>query len=65
MSKMPKCGIWLAVSFIFLMLFLDDDQEAFLQEYRERLLEEEQMIRDFAWERPRYMWEELKILEDF
>lgn len=49
MSKMPKRGIWLAVSFIFLMLFLDGDQEAFLQEYRERLLEEEQMIRDFAW----------------
>lgn len=43
----------------------DSEQEAVLQEYRERLLEEEQMIRDFAWERPRYMWEELKILEDF
>lgn len=33
------------------------------QSSRNRLLEEEQMIRDFAWERPGYMREELKVFD--
>lgn len=43
----------------------ESQQADSLQEYRERLLKEEQIIRNFALERPAYMREELKILDEF
>lgn len=44
---------------------LEEQQAELLEEYREHLQEEEEEIKNFARERPAYMEEELKVLEDF
>ncbi len=43
----------------------ENDQTISFEEYRNQLLKEEQVLRDFAWERPGFMREELKVLDDF
>lgn len=43
----------------------DEPQEEILRESREELEEEEKILQNFARERPAYMREELKVLEDF